>query len=51
MTDFSEALKKSKDYLASEEALEYSKRLLEALGEGPYYYTFKRMLLWGARSC
>lgn len=27
----------------------YKERLLKEIGEGPYLYTFKRMLLWGRR--
>lgn len=29
---------------------EYTKRLVAALGEGPYLYAFKRILIWGRRS-
>lgn len=29
---------------------EYKRRLIGQIGEGPYYYAFKRALLWGVRS-
>lgn len=28
---------------------EYERELINVIGEGPYFYAFKRMLLWGAR--
>lgn len=28
----------------------YTKKLLDVIGEGPYFYTFKRVLIWGKRS-
>lgn len=29
---------------------EYEKRLLVEIGEGPYFYAFKRMLIWGRKN-